>query len=172
MSLKRYMELFGRFSMYGRPWKLRKSVLCGREDLNLHALRHSLLKTARLPVPPRPPKHCCWRLYKAKSLNLCIVANSDRFHNCALGETWTLTSSRTHAPEACLSANSSTRAAFIATVNYTIKVAQCGRKLANFSIQCAVKAGVAEPVDAQDLKSCPWFQGYGFESHPRHQKKL
>ena len=29
-------------------------LVCGREDLNLHALRHSLLKTARIPVPPRP----------------------------------------------------------------------------------------------------------------------
>ena len=27
---------------------------CGRQDLNLHALRHSLLKAARIPIPPRP----------------------------------------------------------------------------------------------------------------------
>ena len=26
-----------------------EASLCGREDLNLHALRHSLLKTARIP---------------------------------------------------------------------------------------------------------------------------
>lgn len=33
---------------------IKSSVWCGREDLNLHALRHSLLKTARIPIPPRP----------------------------------------------------------------------------------------------------------------------
>lgn len=33
---------------------LKSSVWCGREDLNLQALRHSLLKTACLPVSPRP----------------------------------------------------------------------------------------------------------------------
>ena len=27
---------------------------CGREGLNLHALRHWILNPARLPVPPRP----------------------------------------------------------------------------------------------------------------------
>ncbi len=33
---------------------LKSSVWCGREDLNLHTLRYSLLKTARIPIPPRP----------------------------------------------------------------------------------------------------------------------
>src|SRR5215217_344437 len=31
-------------------------VWCGREDSNFHALRHSDLNAARLPIPPRP--HC------------------------------------------------------------------------------------------------------------------
>src|ERR1700754_2114290 len=29
-------------------------VWCGREDSNFHALRHSDLNAARLPIPPRP----------------------------------------------------------------------------------------------------------------------
>ena len=31
-------------------------------------------------------------------------------------------------------------------------------------------AGVAELVDAQDLKSCVLQRAYGFESHPRHKR--
>ena len=31
---------------------LKSSLWCPGEDLNLHTLRYSLLKTARLPVPP------------------------------------------------------------------------------------------------------------------------
>ena len=31
---------------------------CGREDLNLHDLRHRYLKPACLPIPPRPRSHC------------------------------------------------------------------------------------------------------------------
>ena len=32
---------------------------CGREGLNLHALRHWILNPARLPVPPRPHELYC-----------------------------------------------------------------------------------------------------------------
>ena len=32
----------------------KKGKWCGREDSNFHALRHSDLNAARLPIPPRP----------------------------------------------------------------------------------------------------------------------
>src|SRR5216110_2861484 len=32
----------------------KKGRWCGREDSNFHALRHSDLNAARLPIPPRP----------------------------------------------------------------------------------------------------------------------
>ncbi len=35
------------------------SFWCGREGLNLHALRHWILNPARLPVPPRPHELYC-----------------------------------------------------------------------------------------------------------------
>ena len=44
---------------------LKSSVWCGREELNLHTLRYSLLKAARIPIPPRPR-------YSPKTLLYCI----------------------------------------------------------------------------------------------------
>src|SRR6185437_631314 len=36
------------------PARQQEKRWCGREDSNFHALRHSDLNAARLPIPPRP----------------------------------------------------------------------------------------------------------------------
>ncbi len=48
--------------MFSSLWNL----WCGREDLNLHTVRHQILSLACLPIPPRP------RLLTLLSFDLAI----------------------------------------------------------------------------------------------------
>ena len=43
---------------------VKSSLWCGRQDLNLHGLLHSLLKAARIPIPPRPRLFLLYFLFR------------------------------------------------------------------------------------------------------------
>ena len=53
-ELKRFEPKNGLTNQTNLNFSQKSSLWCGREDLNLHTFRHSHLKTACIPISPRP----------------------------------------------------------------------------------------------------------------------